>query len=149
MTIGTVTFESAGYVARYCMKKINGPKAEEINEETQLKHYERINSFTGEIHSVLPEYATMSTNRGIGYSWISTYTRDCYPKDFTTIRGIRMRPARYYDRYIEAIDPWLYDDIKAGRQLKANELSSDNTEQRLEQREIVKAAQFKQLIRSL
>lgn len=152
VTIGTVTFESAGYVARYCMKKINGPKKDEINPETGLKHYERYNSFTGEIHEVVPEYSTMSRGgrygRGIGYDWFTRFTRDIYPKDFTTIKGIKCKPPRAYDRYLREIDEDMYDDIKAGRQLAGYE-SLDNTELRLDQRRKVKEAQFKQLKRSL
>lgn len=148
VTVGSVTFESAGYVARYCMKKINGKMRDHINEETGLKHYERINSFTGEIIEVLPEYSTMSRRPGIGHSWISKYTNDCYPKDFTTVRGVRMSPPKYYDRYLESIDPEMYDDIKAGRLLSLSN-STDNSELRLSSREKVKEAQFNQLKRSL
>ena len=60
VTVGSVTFESAAYVARYVMKKINGPLKEKIDEKTDLKHYERVNAFTGEIIEVMPEYSTMS-----------------------------------------------------------------------------------------
>lgn len=149
VTVGTVTFESAGYVARYCMKKVNGKMAEHIDEKTDLRHYERINAFTGEIHQVLPEYSTMSRRPGIGHDWISRYTIDCYPKDFTTIRGVRMRPPKYYDRYLESIDPDMYDDIKSGRELSMMNMADENTVLRLSSREIVKEAQFKQLKRSL
>ncbi len=149
VTIGTVSFESAGYVARYCMKKLNGKLKDQIDEQTGLKPYERINSFTGEIHEVLPEYSTMSRRPGIGHNWIAEYTNDCYPKDFTTIRGLRVRPAKYYDRYIKGIDPHLYDDIKAQRELSMSNLWEENTELRLQQREKVKEAQFNQLKRSL
>lgn len=121
VTIGTVTFESASYVARYCLKKINGKKADEIDPATGLKHYERINSHTGEISEVWPEYCTMSrggrSGRGIAHDWISKYTSDFYPKDFTTIRGRRVSPPAYYDRYLKSIDPFMYDDIKQGRVL--------------------------------
>lgn len=153
VTIGSVNFESAGYVARYCMKKLNGQKVDEIDEKTGLKPYERINDFTGEIHEVLPEYATMSRGgrhgRGIGYDWISEYTNDVYPKDFTTIRGVKMRPPKYYDKCLEEIDPYLYDTIKNGRQEQQFLMQADNTEQRLSVRETIKAAQFNQLKRSL
>ena len=153
VTIGTVTFQSSGYVARYCMKKITGDLAEKINEKTGLKHYERINSFTGEISEVMPEYATMSrggrNGRGLAYDWIRTYIGDVYPKDFTTIRGLRMCPPRYYDRYYESIEPDLYDDIKEGRKIKMNQMADENTELRLAARLEVKQAQFKQLKRSL
>jgi len=122
--------------------------AEIINPQTDLKPYERFNSFTGEIIQILPEYSTMSTRPPIGYNWISTYTNDCYPKDFTTVSGVRMQPPKYYDRYLESIDPIMYDEIKAGRQANAY-LADENTVQRLSAKEKVKAAQFNQLKRSL
>lgn len=149
VTIGTVTFESAGYIARYCTKKINGKLAEVIDEKTGLKPYERFHSQTGEIVQVRPEYSTMSRRPAIGRDWIASFTPDVYPKDFTTIRGLRFRPPRYYDKYIQAIDPFLYDDIKQGRALKIKEFADDNTEQRLSAKLEVKAAQFNQLKRSL
>ena len=152
VTIGSVSFESAAYVARYCMKKITGKKADEIDTQTGLKHYERFNQYTGEIHQILPEYSAMSNGghrgHGIGYGWISKYTRDVYPKDFTTVRGVKMRPPRYYDKYINSIDADMYDDIKAGRLLKGYQ-NEDNTPERLKVREAVKKAQFNQLKRQL
>jgi hypothetical protein len=148
VTIGEVTFESAAYCARYVVKKIKGKKADEVDKETGLKPYERINSYTGEISEVLPEYSSMSRRPGIGYNWISTYRSDCYPKDFTTIRGARMKPPKYYDRYLESIDPEMYDDIKAGRQLEGY-LNPDGDRARLPAREQVKLAQSDKLKRSL
>jgi len=148
VTIGTMTFESAAYVARYCMKKLNGPLAEQINPKTDLRHYERINEFTGEIVPVLSEYSTMSRRPGIAHNWIANFTRDVYPKDFTTIKGIRMQPPKYYDKYLGSIEPDMYDDIKAARALSGYN-STDNTSLRLSARETVKKAQFKQLKRSL
>jgi hypothetical protein len=149
VTIGTVDFESAGYVARYCVKKINGKLKDQIDPKTGLKPYERFNNFTGEITEVLPEYSTMSRRPGIGHNWISAYTNDCYPKDFTTVRGFRVKPPKYYDRYLEVIDPAMFDDIKAQRELSMSENWQENTELRLSQRETVKEAQYKQLVRSL
>lgn len=149
VTIGTVTFESAAYVARYVMKKINGKLRDQIDEQTQLRHYERINSFTGEISEVMPEYSTMSRRPGIGYSWINRYLSDCYPKDFTTIRGIRMQPPKAYDRYLQGIDPELYDDIKAARELSMSNNWSEFTESRLDQKRKVTEAKNTKLKRSL
>lgn len=152
VTVGTVTYESAGYVARYCLKKLNGKLAEQIDDKTGLKHYERINSFTGEISEVHPEYSTMSRGgrdgRGIGFDWISTYTRDCYPKDFTTIRGVKKKPPRYYDNILEELDPDMYDDIKAARKLSLF-LNDEENEPAASSKEKVKEAQFNQLVRSL
>jgi len=148
VTVGTVTFESAAYIARYVIKKLNGPLKDQVNKKTGLKPYERYHPFTGEIISVLPEYCTMSRRPGIGRDWIANYTRDVFPKDFTTIRGMRMQPPKYYDRYLKEIDPEMYDDIKAGRKLTAYQ-SDENTRERLSARETVKKAQNNQLTRSL
>lgn len=149
MTIGTVTFESAAYIARYCLKKINGPHADIVDEKTGLKPYERFHSQTGEIVTVMPEYSTMSRRPAVGRDWITTYTTDVYPKDFTTIRGSRMRPPRYYDKYLKELNPDLYDDIKQGRVINMRNFADDNTEQRLLAKETVKTAQTSSLIRSL
>jgi hypothetical protein len=148
VSIGEVNFNSAGYVARYCMKKINGKLADQVDLKTGLKPYERINSYTGELVEVQPEYATMSRRPGIGRDWISKYTSDCYPKDYTTIRGLRMRPPKYYDKYIRQIDEDLYDDIKAQRELQQYN-SKDLTPERLEVREKVTKAKTETLRRSI
>ena len=56
-SIGDMTFESAAYVARYCMKKVTGDAAEE--------HYMVVDSETGEyLGHKKPEYATMSRRPG-------------------------------------------------------------------------------------
>lgn len=148
VTIGEVTFESAAYCARYVIKKINGVMADEIDTTTNLKHYERVNSFTGEIVPVKPEYSTMSRRPGIGHNWISNYTGDVFPKDFTTIRGSRLKPPKYYDKYLQSIDPDMYDQIKEGRKLRSF-LSDDNLPHRLEAKEKVLEAKQQTKKRSL
>jgi len=153
VNVGTVSFESAAYVARYILKKVNGDMADKIDDDTGLKHYERINSFTGEIHEVHPEYCTMSRGgrdgRGIAFNWFKQYKADCYPKDFTTVRGVKVSPPRYYDKLLQEYDLEMYDDIKAGRELKAFEMREEATASRLLQKRKIKEAQFKQLKRSL
>lgn len=80
-TIGEVNFESAAYVARYCVKKINGAKADD--------HYK----------GRLPEYCTMSRMPGLGKLYYEKYKRDYYNQDINVIRGdIICKPARYYDK---------------------------------------------------
>lgn len=148
VTIGEVTYESAAYCARYVLKKINGKMADEINPETDLRHYERFDSYTGEIVPVIPEYSTMSRRPGIAHNWIDSYTSDVFPKDFTTIRGKRIKPPKYYDKYLKEIDPDMYDQIKEGRKLRGFE-SSDNTADRLSQREKVAQAEYRQKERKL
>ena len=45
--IGSVTPESAGYVARYCLKKFTGKGADD--------HYSRVSPIDGQVHRVEPE----------------------------------------------------------------------------------------------
>jgi hypothetical protein len=104
-SVGSLTFESAAYVARYCTKKINGKKANEI-KDNGLKHYERMNE-DGEIIVLSPEYSTMSRGGrgvgegGIGKGYFDMYKRDWYPQDKLTIRGKECRPPKYYGNLYE------------------------------------------------
>ena len=51
-SVGDLTFESAAYVARYIMKKVNG--------DLVKSHYEAIDYETGEIFNLKPEYVSIS-----------------------------------------------------------------------------------------
>ena len=75
-TVGNVTWESAGYVARYIMKKITGEQSD--------SHY--MNRETGEL--IQPEFTRMSNRPGIGKAWFDKYhLTDLYPQDFVIIGG--------------------------------------------------------------
>jgi hypothetical protein len=58
-----VTFESAAYVARYCVSKITGAEAE--------GYYMSLDETTGELRPISPEYVTMSRRPGIGAGWFN------------------------------------------------------------------------------
>lgn len=96
-SIGQVTFESAGYVARYAMKKVRGPDA--------AAHYGQ----------KVPEYLTMSRRPGIGRGWIDKYESDVYPSDEVVMNGARMRPPRYYDDTVARRRPDLVERCKSAR----------------------------------
>jgi hypothetical protein len=155
--VGDVTFESAAYVARYVMKKINGKEKDKIDPDTGLKPYERFNDFTGEIIEVLPEFTSMSrggryakrdNTGGIGHGWYDKYKSDLYPKDFVTHNGCRHKPPRFYDNKLKEEDPDMYDELKAWRAKNGYE-SADNSPERLQSREKVAQAKHKPLVRSL
>lgn len=83
-SIGNLTFDSACYVARYVMKKINGPDSADFYGDR------------------FPPFITMSRRPGIGAGFFGKYSEDFYPKDFITFNdGQRIRPPRYYDRLYE------------------------------------------------
>ena len=148
VTIGDVTFESAGYVARYCLKKMTGRAAD--------GHYLRVDRETGEFYSLTPEFAYMSN--GIGEKWFREYASDVYPKDYCTFRGIKMRPPKAYDRFVEeeplpslvhfCNEPNGLLKVKAAREEFAFDHEGDATEERLAVRESVKLAQVTRLKRS-
>lgn len=123
-TISDVNFRSAAYIARYCTKKITGERAD--------AHYRVVDTATGEIVQVLPEYVAMSNRPGLGKTWFNAYGfRDCYPKDYVTHRGRKYSVPRYYDRLLERVDPGLAGEIKRKRCLTALENAPDNTPERL------------------
>ncbi len=97
-TIGELTFESAGYCARYITKKIVG--------EMSSSHYKKRH----------PEFALMSRAPGLGAEWIDQYMSDVYPKDFHTLNGIKMRPNRFYDMRYKKRNPKGFAKVKATRE---------------------------------
>lgn len=121
-TFGSVTFESAAYVARYCVKKRTGNGA---------KYYQRVNLETGEAYSIQPEYATMSRRPGIGRPWLERYGKEVYDFDRVVIRGQKMKPPKSYDQILKTTDPSLYRRIQLDRKLAADEHAENNTPDRL------------------
>lgn len=139
--IGTVTFQSAAYVARYIMKKQNGDRAKE--------HYEYTNEETGEITSRLPEYTNMSLKPGIGRSYFDKYFSDIFPADRVVLTGGREFPApAYYRELLKTEHPILWDVLKRQRIEKAKS-NPNNTKQRLKVREQCQQAKLTRLPRDL
>ena len=97
------SFESAAYVARYCVKKITGDKADE--------HY----------GSRIPEFSAMSLRPGIGYEFFMRYYEDIVNSDACIGRGGRqIKPPRYYDKLLSGCDLEKLESNKLNRQLNAN-----------------------------
>lgn len=131
-TIGELTFDSAAYVAQYCMKKAGG--------ETAKTKYERIDTNTGECWDVKPEYATMSRRPGLGQTWFERYVDDVYPDDEVVIEGKKFRPPKYYDQLLEKRNPQLMESIKKKRIQHATKEVND--EDRLRAKETVLEAKL-------
>lgn len=122
--IGSVTFDSAAYCARYALKKVGG-----LAEEA---HYQRVDADTGEIFQIKKEYATMSRRPGLGTSWFEKYWEDVYPDDFVVMKGQKMRPPKFYDGLLEKKNPELLEKLKLMRRQKQNK--SEETYERREVR---------------
>lgn len=139
--LGEVTFESAAYIARYVMKKVNGPLAERV--------YTRVDGDTGEIFQVPPEFTRMSLKPGIGAKWLEKYQSDVYPHDQVYINGQWVRPPRYYDNLLKDLDYDTFEFLELGRVKRARAVACDNTAARLKVRELVTRSRLKLKHRSL
>ena len=138
--IGELTIESAAYIARYVMKKINGKKADD--------HYRRTDE-NGQDYWLVPEFAHMSRRPGIGKAWFEEYQADVYPHDYVVIDGRKLKPPRYYDKLLEQFDPVQMEVVKMMREHRAKDLAEDNTPARLMDKEAVSIARMKLKKRNL
>lgn len=128
VSLGSVSWQSAAYVARYVMKKLTGNAA--VEEYGDLR----------------PPYCTMSRNPGIGASWIEKYRSDVYPEGVVIHNGKKFPAPRFYD---ELQPEEVQVSVKARRAKQARRHQSDLTPKRLKVREKVKELQTDKLRRQL
>jgi hypothetical protein len=143
--IGSVTFQSAAYIARYVMKKRTGKGIDPSTGKPYTDVY--VDELTGV--SRTPEFNKMSLKPGIGYRWYSKFKEDVYPHDYVVMRGSKVRPPKYYDRLLSKDHPEWFDDIKLEREIDAIALELDNTPDRLAVKAEVLEAKLSHLKRSI
>lgn len=97
VSVADVSFNSAAYIARYVVKKINGKDSDE--------HYSSVDVSTGEVVVRSKEYATMSLKPAIGRSWFDEYKTSLYPRDSVVVKTLKgfkeFSIPRYYDKLYE------------------------------------------------
>lgn len=140
--IGDVNYRSAGYVARYLLKKAKSEAAKE-------SAYHRIDAETGEYWIVSPEFSLMSRRPGLGRQYYDSYKHELYPSDFCIIEGVKHRLPKYYDSILEKEDPELWNLVKEERRKRFSKHKNNNTSERLRVRERFKEAQIKFLKREI
>ena len=139
-TVGSVTLQSAGYVARYVMKKINGERAK--------SHYERIDE-DGVVNQLVPEFNRMSLKPGIAQGWFDKFYSDVYPLDAVVLHGgQKMKPPKFYDLKYDALEPYEFEAIQQERILRAIARAEEHTPERLAVKEQVLASKTQRLHRS-
>lgn len=134
---GEATFESAAYIARYCMQKITGEEAK--------THYLRQDE-EGTYH-LPPEYNQMSN--GIGEDWLKFFKDDVYNEDYVIIRGQKCNVPAYYDKKFKRMDEEKMAQFKEEREWKGYRNREDNTPERLAVKEKVALAKINLLKREL
>lgn len=139
-SVGAVTFASAAYVARYITKKWTGPEAQ--------SKYQWTNPLNGQEYQRSPEYCTMSRRAGIGKVWFDKYYDDVKKNDAVILNGVEVKPPKYYDKQMEAIDALHHGDVKIRRVREARKHAADNTPARLAVKKKVHEARASNLKRS-
>lgn len=140
-TVGALTFESAAYVARYCMAKVNG--------DAGLEHYRVLDKETGELSQRFPEFGHMSLKPGIGRAWLEKFYSDVYPHGKVVANGFESNPPRYYDKVYRSRDVDSGADLDMRRELAARATFADRSDARLAVREAVTRARVQHLKREL
>lgn len=129
-SVGAVTFESAAYVARYCVAKVTGHNAK--------AHYARQDAHGA--YSLPPEFNKMSLKPGIGARWLQKYETDVFPHDYVVINGKEVKPPKYYDRLYNSKSPEEFEAIQYRRETDGRSRYLDNTPERLAVKETVAIA---------
>lgn len=141
-TIGDLTYQSAGYVARYCLKKIGGHVAQD--------HYLRVDDY-GVAYWLEPEYNTMSRRPGIGKEWYDRFKTDLFPRDELPVPGVGVvnKVPRYYESIFQSEEPENHELVKDLRKQFRVAHKEEYTPERLMAKYKVKKAQVKFLQRGL
>nr|WAE43487.1 MAG: replication initiator protein [Microviridae sp.] len=102
-SLADVTFDSAAYVAKYILKKINGTMA--------IDHYK----------GKQPEYSTMSRRPGIAHDWFVKYKNDVTAIDGVLLNNIIFKPPKYYDSLYDVTN---HNDLIRIKQKRINNINS-------------------------
>lgn len=128
-SIMDLNYKSAGYIARYCTKKITGNRAK--------AHYD----------GRKPEFGLASNRPSLGRRWAELYLNDLYTDDKLSIRGKSVGVPRYYDKILEKLNPERYEFVKSSRLGRADDRLGRKGFPNLTHREINKTARIKHLKR--
>lgn len=137
-SVGELSYESAAYVARYCIGKLTGPQGELA--------YSRACPRTGRAWRVAAPYVTMSRRPGVGSTWFEKFRGEVYPSDEVVHKGRRFRPPRFYDLKLPAAE---LDVLKGKRASRVALRKEDLSYERLGVREVCADARLRSLKRSL
>lgn len=137
---GDVSFQSAAYVARYSMKKVDFGSVRR----------EMLDPETGEMVSRVHEFCHSSLKPGLGANWLRRYWSDVYPHGKVTLPGgFEIKAPRYYDGIFAKADPEGLVKLQTARQLEADARFDDNGPDRLRVKDTVLKARLSLLKREL
>ena len=132
--IGEATEQSAAYVARYTLKKINGDFANEADIETGLRPYDRILP-DERVMEVAKEMLFVSLRPAIGLRWFLKYGAEVYPADTVVMNGKEYKPPKYYDTLLKKYRPDIWEEVINARLEHVEILSDERRKQICDSRE--------------
>lgn len=138
-SVGNVTLQSAGYVARYVLKKLTGDGDESC--------YDVIDPDTGEVFKRVKEFGRMSLRPGIGAAWLRRFWSDVYPRGKVVVGGAEVSPPRYYDKLFAARGAGEWFRLSQERRLERDKYRGELLPSRLGAREAVSLARLTRLKR--
>ena len=150
-SVGALTFKSAAYVARYCLKKQVGPL---VTNGPYSMSVADLDYRTGVITPRKAEFGHAS--QGLGKDMFERYGHDWYRHGFVVHEGKAQAMPKYYDRqYEKLVDEIVpgslfneFEEIKRRRRNAAVENKENNTDARLRVRETVRDARLTRLFRA-
>lgn len=159
--IGSINEKSAAYVARYCLKKINGTQNLKTKDPaTGLLPYERWNPFTTEKNMVIPEFTQMSLRPGIGADWYHKFKKSIYPSGQRYLghfagfpgdpkKNMFSKTPPYFDKLLEKERPDMMEFISDKRKQFAIDHAENFTPDRLRSKAIIVQQRVQQYQRKL
>lgn len=108
----------ARYVAHYTADKLKSFAADTPDPDTGLRPYEVIDR-DGHIWQLQPEFQAQSLRPGIGFQWFQDNYREVFPTDTVVMGGKEYPPPRAYYKWLEELDPDLYERVRLKRKEKA------------------------------
>ncbi|MCU0790688.1 MAG: hypothetical protein MUE79_06520 [Nitratireductor sp.] len=140
--VGDVTLQSAGYVAGYVRKKLNGQRGEAALQRCA------VDPSTGEVREwkVAREFLIMSRKPGIGAGWFERFACDAFPSDFLIVDGKRVSVPRYYLNKLAEVER---ASVVQRRRERAMVHADNNRDSRLLVRHEVATLKAARLVRSL
>lgn len=144
-SVGDLTPQSAGYVARYALKKRTTGGVLDV---VPVPH-----PITGELVSLTPSRPwAVSTRPGIGAGWFDRYGVSQVEQGFVVGPSYREQPVpRYYRKLARRLDPLIGSDAAASRELLLADprYYSERTPERLAAQDTVLRAKVRSLSRSV
>lgn len=128
-TVGDVTIQSAMYATKYATKVVCGDAGD--------KHYSRVDLRTGEDIRVREEFAEMSRNPGIGFTWFLKNWKEVYEaRDGVVLQGGKTVPApKYYDDLLREMSDERREEKSLARYKSSARFLEDTSPRRLAVRE--------------